>query len=93
MDSFDAVANSLLPRVDQGDTARLEITDIARDDRESVHQGSGADQCIAFTGLIGHMQAGATVFLARDLAAPFEARQFPVFSFFKHWQKWTGAVG
>lgn len=60
MDGFGVAANSMFPWVDQGDAARAEITDIARDHRESMHQGRGSDQRIAFIGLVGNMQAGTT---------------------------------
>ena len=53
MDGFGVAANSMFPWVDQGDAARAEITDIARDHRESIHQGRGSDQRISFIGLVG----------------------------------------
>ena len=48
-----------LPRIDEGYSRRLEISDVASDHRHTMHKGSGRDECIAAAKLVGYMQPGA----------------------------------
>ena len=49
----------LPPRIDEGYSRRLEISDVAGDHRHAMHEGSGRDECIALAALVGYMQPGA----------------------------------
>ena len=48
-----------LPRIDEGYSRRLEISDVASDQRHDMHEGSGRDECIALAALVGYTQPGA----------------------------------
>ena len=48
-----------LPRIDEGYSRRLEISDVASDQRHAMHKGSGRDECVALAALVGYTQPGA----------------------------------
>ena len=79
--NIEAGRRSGQPRIEQGDTGRLEVGDVARDDRETVHHRRRGDQCIASGAgiwpMIRHVKPRATLRhggVDRENAG-FEARQ------------------
>ena len=67
-----------LPRIDEGYSRRLEISDVASDHRHAMHKGSGRDECIALVALNGILcrWASTASLLQRDPFPP-PLHQFP----------------
>ena len=50
-----------LPRIDEGHSRGLKISDVASDHCHAMHKGGCRDECIALAALVGYMQPGAAL--------------------------------
>jgi len=67
-----------LPRIEQRDTDRLEVRDVAGDDGQAMHHRCRGDQGTTFGAAVGNVKASATLRHGRinSQDAAVEARQY-----------------